>query len=102
MVVAELPGYPGRRHTRQSCYVTAEFPRNIVTRIYQGLPGSGTAYGEQDLEMVLLRLGKTTCFNQSSVNVLEAQNCNSGVYAGILALQMPIEGPSTRPFIMLW
>ena len=54
------------------------------------------------LEMVLLRLGKTTCFNQSSVNVLEAQNCNSGVYAGILALQMPIEGPSTRPFIMLW
>ena len=31
--VSELPGYPGSRHTRRSCYVTAEFPHEAISTI---------------------------------------------------------------------
>ena len=47
VAVSELPGYPGRQHTQQSRYVTAEFLEAIST-IHQNftwvMPGSGTTY----------------------------------------------------------
>ena len=34
--VSELPGYPGRRHMRESYYVTADFPQEAISTTDQG------------------------------------------------------------------